>query len=46
MLSGFQEKVAGKWMPYVGRELTTSPQFRVKVSSDNSVLIWDVRQPT
>jgi len=46
MLNGFQEQVAGKWVPYAGSELTTSPQFRVKVSSDNSVLIWDVRQPT
>jgi len=45
VLSGFQEKVAGTWMPYNGHVLTTSPQFRVNVSSDNSVLIWDVRQP-
>ncbi len=46
VLSGFQENVAGRWMPYTGHVFTTSPQFRVNVSSDNSVLIWDVRQPT
>lgn len=46
MLSSFQERIAGKWLPYAGRVLTTSPQFRVNVSSDNSVLIWDARQPT
>jgi hypothetical protein len=45
-LTDVQEKVAGNWLPYSGRVLTTDPHFRVRVSPDNSVLIWDVRQPT
>lgn len=46
ILSRFQEETDGNWSPYAGRVLTTSPQFRVNVASDNSVLIWDARQPT
>lgn len=44
IISRFEEKVGGRWVPYAGQVLTTSSQFRVTVSTDNAVRIWDVRQ--
>jgi hypothetical protein len=44
LITGLEQEVGGKWVPYVGRVLTTRDQFRVEVSSDGSVSIWDVRQ--
>lgn len=43
-VSQFEKKVGGRWTPYMGQVLSTSSQFRVSVSADYSVQIWDVRQ--
>jgi hypothetical protein len=45
LITGLEQKVGGKWVPYVGGVLATRAQFRVEVSPDRSVHIWDVRQP-
>jgi len=45
LITGLEQKVGGKWVPYVGEVLTTRTEFRVDVSPDGSVHIWDIRQP-
>lgn len=45
LITGLEQKVGGRWVPYAGKVLTSRAQFRVDVSPDGSVRIWDVRQP-
>ena len=45
LITGLEQKVGGKWVPYAGKVLTSRAEFRVDVSSDGSVRIWDARQP-
>jgi len=45
LIAGLEQKVGGSWVPYVGEVLTTRAQFRVDLSPDGTVRIWDVRQP-
>ena len=45
LITGLEQKVRGKWVPYAGKVLTSRAEFRVDVSPDGSVRIWDVRQP-
>jgi hypothetical protein len=44
-ITGLEQRVGGRWVPYAGTVLTSRTQFRVDVSPDGSVRIWDVRQP-
>jgi hypothetical protein len=44
VITDLEQKVGGKWVPYVGEVLTTHAQFRVDVSPDGTVHIWDSRQ--
>jgi len=44
VISGFDEKAGGRWVPYAGQVFTTSSQFHVTLSADNAVRIWDDRQ--
>jgi hypothetical protein len=44
LITGLEQKVGGKWLPYVGKVLTSRAQFRADVSPAGSVSIWDVRQ--
>jgi hypothetical protein len=45
LITGLEQKVGGRWVPFAGKVLTSRPQFHVDVSPDGSVRIWDVRQP-
>jgi hypothetical protein len=44
LITGLEQKVGGRWVPYHGTVLTSRAEFRVDVSQDGSVRIWDVRQ--
>lgn len=44
LITDLEQRVGGRWVPFVGTVLTSRDQFRVDVSSDGSVRIWDVRQ--
>jgi hypothetical protein len=44
LITGLEEKIGGKWAPFSGQVLATRAQFRVEVSPDGSIRIWDVRQ--
>jgi len=46
LVTGFEQKIGGKWVPYVGEVLKTSDQFQVDVSTDGAIRIWDLRQPS
>jgi hypothetical protein len=45
LITGLEQKVGGRWVPYAGTVLTSRAEFRVDVLQDGSVRIWDVRQP-
>jgi hypothetical protein len=44
IISGMNQKVAGRWVPYQGGVLNTNAHYRTSDRADGSVLIWDERQ--
>ncbi len=44
VISDFQEEIRGQWKPYAGDVFSSIEQYRVNVTMENGILIWDTRQ--